>query len=98
MWQLAGAGDTVPSSALRLGRETAPGREGQADASIRSDLNRGRQRWLHGVPKISWRVPIWRQPHPSRDQTLTAELGRHEGAVKITSPFAGAEFAPFRFC
>lgn len=49
VWQPVGTGGTVPLPTLRLGRETAPRREGQTKASVRSDLNLCSQRWLEGV-------------------------------------------------
>lgn len=96
-------GGTVPSPTLRLGRETAPGRGGQANASVCSDLNLCSQCWLRGVilcaPRIGRRVPIWRRPHPGRDQAGTTRSqqswGRQEGAVKITSPSRGLISLPF---
>lgn len=99
----AGAGGTVPLLTLHWGRETAPGREGQAGASVRSHLNLCSQCWLQGAilfpPETRQCVPIRRWVHPSRDQArdhmLTAELGRQEGAVKITSLLRGLILLPF---
>jgi len=79
------AAGTVPSPALRLGRETAPGREGQADTSVRSDLNLCSQCWLQGVvlcaPQNQSACSHRRWPRPGRDHTLAAALGRQEGGL-----------------
>lgn len=79
------------------GRETALGREGQAEASVGSDLNPSSQCCLRGVtlctrPESVSMIPSGGghiQQGPGRAHTLSAELGRPEGAVKIPHPRGG---------
>lgn len=103
-WQLAGAGGTVPSPTLRLGGETAPRREGQADASIRSDLNLQPvlavrchplcpPKLVSVFPSRGGGVPAGTRQGPHTHSKAGAAGGG--GPVKITSPLRGPILLPF---